>query len=297
MTPDIDLETLRLLVTLAETGSLGKAAAAHGITQPAASGRVKAFEVRWRMSVVSRSPSGSRLTTDGEAVVSWAKTVLHAADVMRASLTALSAERGTNLKIAASLTVAEHILPRWLGELSAQRPDVNPTLAVVNSQHVLETVRSGEADLGFIESAQLPIGFAQRVVGRDRLVVVVHPGHLWARRSTALTGDELRSARWVIREPGSGTRGTFESALRHQPDIALEATSTAALVGAAAAGVGPAVVSARSVTAELETGRLVEVLTDLDLLRPLTAVWRQEERLGDSAVDLLTIASQASRRP
>lgn len=295
MTPDLDIETLRLLVAVSETGSLSAAAARRGMSQPAASARVKEFEARWRLAVVSRSPRGSQLTTDGEAVISWARGVLHTADTMRSTMTALSAKRRGGLAVAASLTVAEHVLPRWLGELHARRPDVQPVLQVVNSENVASAVRSARADLGFIESAELPVGLARKTVGRDRLVVVVAHGHAWARRRTPLGRTELLAARWVLREPGSGTRSTFEAALRQVPDIVLESSSTAALVGAAVAGVGPAVVSLMSVRAELETGRLVVVPTELDLLRPLTAVWRKEERLREAAAELLAIAGEAAR--
>jgi DNA-binding transcriptional LysR family regulator len=295
MSPDLDIETLRLLVAVAESGSLSAAAAARGISQPAASARIRAFESRWRLAVLRRSSRGSQLTTDGHAVVSWARSTLHSVDLMRSSMTAMSAHRRAGVAVAASLTVAEHLLPRWLGELHVRRPDVQPVLHVVNSETVESLVRAGGADLGFIESAQLPTGLARKVVGRDRLVVVVGAHHPWARRRTPLRAEELAAERWVLREPGSGTRSTFESALRREPQLALEATSTTALIGAALAGVGPAVVSARASTAELETGRLVVVPTELDLLRPLTGIWRGDERLSEAAADLLSIAIEASR--
>jgi DNA-binding transcriptional LysR family regulator len=296
MTPDVDVVTLRLIVDVAETSSLTAAAARRGISQPAASSRVREFEARWRLGVLRRSSQGSTLTTDGEAVVSWAREVLHAVDTMRASMTALSAQRRAGVAVAASLTVAEHLLPRWLGELHVRRPEVLPVLKVVNSEMVAAAVRSGAVDIGFIESADLPVGLAHRRVGSDRLLVVVSAAHPWSRRRKALEPDELSRAHWVLREAGSGTRSTFERALRQEPQLALEATSTMALVGAALAGVGPAVVSARSVAGELETGRLVAVPTVLDLLRPLTSVWRAEERLSDAAADLLNIAIEASKR-
>ena len=296
MTPEVDVETLRLIADVAETGSLSAAAARRGISQPAASARVREFEARWRLGVLRRSSRGSTLTTDGEAVVSWAREVLRAVDTMRASMTALSAQRRAGVAVAASLTIAEHLLPRWLGELHVRRPEVHPVLKVVNSETVAAAVRSGAADIGFIETADLPAGLAHRRFGSDRLLVVVSPQHPWSRRRKPLERDELRRADWVLREAGSGTRSTFERALRQEPLLALEATSTMALVGAALAGVGPAVVSARSVTGEVETGRLVAVPTVLDLLRPLTSVWRAEERLPEAAADLLAIAVEASKR-
>ncbi|MBA4609574.1 LysR family transcriptional regulator [Aeromicrobium sp. Marseille-Q0843] len=296
MTPDVDMETLRLLADLAELNSLSAAAQARGISQPAASARLRAFEARWRVTVADRSPRGTALTTDGLAIVSWARTVLHEVDLMRAALTALSDERHAELEVAASLTIAEFILPRWLGELRSRSVVVRPRLHVVNSEKVAELVRSRTVDVGFIESAAVPRDLAHRLVGSDQLAVVVEPRHPWARRSTPVPREALRNEAWVLRETGSGTRSTFERALRFEPQLAMEADSTTALIGAARAGVGPAVVSRRAVASELETGRLVEVPTDLDLWRPLTAIWLMERRLPDSVDALLRIARAGTTR-
>lgn len=290
MSPDLDIETLRLLVAVTETGSLSRAAHECGISQPAASARVRSFEARWRLRVVERSPRGSTLTDDGFAVVSWARSVLHETDTMRAALGALTQERKSEVQVAASLTIAGFILPRWLGELRARMDGVQPRLHVVNSERVAELVRDQSVDIGFIETAVRPTDLAHRVVGSDRLIVVVHPDHPWARRSTPVDDATLREAAWVLRESGSGTRSTFERALRCEPRMALEASSTTALIGAALAGVGPAVITARAVTNELETGRLAEVATGLDLMRPLLAVWRPDRPMSTAATALLRIA-------
>lgn len=293
---DVDIETLRLLVAVAKEGSLSAAARSRGISQPAASARIREFEARWRLAVVRRSARGSTVTTDGEAVVAWARSVLHAADTMRSGLHALSEERQGGFVVAASLTIAEQLVPRWLGEFHAVRPGVRPVLRVVNSEAVAEAVLRGDADLGFVETITLPHEVARRTVGRDRLSIVVAPGHPWARRQAPLTLDELRSASWVLREEGSGTRSTFEAALRARPQVALEVSSTAALVGAALAGFAPAVVSILAVREEIDTRALVEAPHDLDLSRPLHAIWRKHERLSEPAQALLAVAVTATRR-
>ncbi|GAB0025335.1 hypothetical protein VN1338_43740 [Helicobacter pylori] len=74
--------------------------------------------------------------------------------------------------------------------------------------------------------------------------------------------------------------------------MALQAGSTAALLGAVRAGLGPAVVSQRAVDAEVDAGGLVVVPTTLDLERPLTAVWRKGARLSPATSALLTVASR-----
>ena len=69
--PDLDIETLRLVVAVDDTGSLSAAARDRGLSQPSASARVRAFEARWQLTLLDRTPRGSRLTNDGQAVVAF----------------------------------------------------------------------------------------------------------------------------------------------------------------------------------------------------------------------------------
>lgn len=296
MSRELDLQALRLLVCIGSEGSLGAAGRKLGISQPAASSALRAFETRWQLTVADRSARGTALTADGETVAAWAREVLHQIDTMRGALTALSARRtqeGVDLGVAASLTIAEFVLPRWIGELRTTMPDVHLRLQVVNSDAVEDRVRSGDCSIGFIETMAVAGDVARRVVGSDRLVIVVHADHPWARLKTPLTRQHLMSVEFVVREEGSGTRATFERALGAPPRVAMVATSTTALVGAALAGVGPAVVTPHAVRGGIETGELVEVRHGLDLERPLTAIWRRDRPLEGPAAALLAIAHRA----
>ena len=223
--------------------------------------------------------------------MAWARRVAAELETFETGVAALSAERGSDLSIAASLTIAEFVLPRWLGELRVRLPEVRPHLMVVNSDAVLAAVRSGTAAVGFIETTFAPEGVDHRVIGHDRLAIVVAPDHPWARRAYPVPVEQLREAEYVLREPGSGTRSTFERALRMRPKVAIEASSTTAVLGAALSGAGPAVISALAVRHHVETGQLVEVASDLDLRRPLSAVWSRGQRLSGPAGELLRVAA------
>lgn len=289
MPSEIDLDSMRLIAAVDKHGSLGAAARDLGISQPAASARLRSVESRYGLSLVSRSTRGSRLTEDGQALCSWANAVLREVDTLQAGVAALSEQRHGGLAVAASLTIAEYFLPRWLGEMQRVRPDVHAALRVMNSAEVVAKVRDHVVQLGFTEGPDRPPGLSARRVGSDRLVLVVAAGHPWARARPP-SQDELADTPLVLREAGSGTRETFDRALGVQPRIALEASSTNALIGAAVNAVGPAVVSGVAVRSHLDTGALVEVATELDLRRPLYAIWRSDEPLRAPATDLVTIA-------
>ena len=290
-----DLDSLKLLVDVGELGSLGQAAKVAGIAQPSASKRIAHLERRLGLPLLERTPRGSTLTAEGKMVAGWAAQVLAAAQELMRAAQAVRHSEAAHLRVAASMTVAEYLVPRWLGELQNREPDIQVGLDVVNSADVAARVLAEEVELGFVEGPSVPEGLASRVVGTDRLVVVVAPGHAWARRRTALKGVELAATPLVVREPGSGTRETLDVAFRslHRASPRLELGSNSAVKGAAQAGAAPAVLSGYAVEAEVATGRLVEVpLAGLNLVRSLRAVWRRGRTLATPAATLLSIASR-----
>lgn len=294
MSKFVDLDSLRLLLLVDELGSLGSAARALGISQPAASGRLRSLESRYKLSLVTRSTRGSRLTEDGKAVCAWARKVMTEVGQLEAGISALSAQRRGDLKIAASLTISEYLMPRWLAELQRAQPGVHAGLLVVNSAEVVAMVRDGRVKLGFIESAVEVPDLESRQVGTDRIVVVVRPDHPWANAKEPIDREELATTPLVVREVGSGTRETFETALGSGTTVVLEAASTNVILGAALTGVGPAVVSEVAGRPAIENGSLVSVPVTLDLRRSLRAIWRKGEPLRPPIGDLVEIAV---RRP
>jgi DNA-binding transcriptional LysR family regulator len=295
MTSEPDLIALELLDSIAELGSLGRAAARHGMSQPAVSQRMTQLERTLGIRLLMRSPTGTRLTPAGEQVAVMARRVLGEMRALMAGVTALAAAEGARLRVAASLTVAEYLMPGWLGALHAESPDVAFSLAVSNSSHVLAQVRDGSADVGFVEGDQdPPDGLTAVTVRGDRLVVVVPPGHPWARRACPVGGAELAASDLIVREPGSGTREVLDRALGSWGGAHawLELGSTATILAAARRGEGPAVLSALAVAEDVAAGRLAMVSTeDVDLTRALRAVWLSDRPLAPLARRLLNLAS------
>ncbi|MEU5695162.1 LysR substrate-binding domain-containing protein [Actinosynnema sp. NPDC020468] len=294
MTPD--LESLRLLVLVGELGSVGRAARRLGVAQPSASKRLSTLERRLGLVLVDRGRRGSALTPSGVVVTEHARRVLGEVDGLVAAARALRSDRDAALRVAASMTVAEHLAPSWIGELRRADPDLRVGLRVTNSATVAELVRDGAVDLGFVEAPGPLTGLSSRRVAVDRLAVVVAPDHPWTRRKRPVTPAELAATPLVVREPGSGTRDTLDHALPGCA-VALELGSTTAVRGAVVAGVGPAALSVLAVSVDLAEGRLVEVPVALDLGRVLRAVWPAGRRLVGPAATLLALALRRSGTP
>ncbi|MBF6468186.1 LysR family transcriptional regulator [Nocardia beijingensis] len=295
------LEVLDLLVSVAELGSLGAAARRHGISQPAASMRISALERRLRLRLLDRGPTGSALTDAGRAVVGHARPVLAAARAFGAGVAALHAAAVPRLRIAASKTIADHRIPQWLQALRDQYPEVAVSLEVDNTRHVEELVRNARADLGFVEGPHPPPDLGSRVLGTDELVVVVAPGHPWARRRRPVTLRDLATTPLLWREPGSGTRDTVWELVGAQCQPARPAAelgSAAAIVAAARAGVAPAVLSRLIAGPDLDSRALVAVQTEdsVVLTRKFRIIWRRQAPPSGPAEALVRCAAGGGRR-
>ncbi|MFJ4787945.1 LysR family transcriptional regulator [Streptomyces sp. NPDC088794] len=285
-----DLGALELLLAVARLGSLGGAAREMGISQPAASSRIRSMERQLGVALVDRSPRGSRLTDTGALVTDWARRVVEAAAAFDAGAQALRVRRDSRLRVAASMTIAEYLLPGWLLALRAQRPDTAVSLLAGNSTVVAERVLSGEADLGFVEGVSVPAGLDSAVIAHDHLIVVTAPGHPWARRRRALEAGELAATPLILREEGSGTRQVLDAALGGLARPLIELSSTTAVKAAAVSGAGPAVLSELAVGEELAVRRLVRVPVDgVALARSLRAVWPTGHRPVGPARELLSL--------
>lgn len=289
-----DLGSLDLLVRVVENGSVGKAAAEVGISQASASRRLDTLERELGLALLSRTVRGSQPTPHGQIVVDWAKSALGSVMDLMSGVDALRRDRRATLRVAASMTVAEYLVPNWLMTLRAVAPSVDVSLTVANSVRVQELIRDDAAEVGFIESTEPPTGLQYRVVATDRLVVVVGPTHPWARRRGGIDYAELARTPLIVREQGSGTRTSLEHAMAPlglEVQALLELPSNSAVKVVVETGVAPAVLSYLAVAGEVRDGRLVELpVTDLSLERPLRAVWQQRHRLTETGADLITIA-------
>lgn len=296
--PCPDLVALDLLVSVGGMGSISAAARAHGVTQPAASMRLRSLERVLQVQLLERTTTGARLTPAGVATAEWAAAVLRDMRVLLTGTGALRADQDSHLRLAASLTVAEYLLPRWLEQLATALPQVKVSLSMGNTEKVAELVQRGDVELGFIEGPRPPGRLRAKEVASDELLVVVGSDHPWNRRRRPLSPAELAATPLVLREPGSGTRDVLTEALAaHGLAVipAMELASTTAIKAAVMAGAGPAVLSALTVVGELGTGQLVRVACDgLRLQRAIRAVWAADRSRSAPAARLVAVAAGTS---
>jgi DNA-binding transcriptional LysR family regulator len=281
-----ELASFEAFLAIAETGSLGRAARDLGLTQQAVSRRLATMEAQIGVTLAVRTTRGSQLTPAGLIVADWAARLLEVANEIDAGMGSLRKEGRERIRVAASQTISEQVMPHWLLSLQAEssrRGGAAPQvmLTATNSEHAIAAVRDGTVDLGFVENPGTPKGLGSCVVGEDELAIVVPPGHKWTRRSRVVTARELAQTALVTREPHSGIRDSLTVALRQvlgddmqQAAPVLELSSAAAMRAAVLAGAGPAAMSRLAVADDLTVGRLQAIaIPKLDLRRKFQAIW------------------------
>lgn len=271
---------LLAFVLAVETGSVHGAADALGLTQSAVTKRIQALERRTGETLLRRGRLGVATTEAGRALYPEAKQALAALD----RATRAVGTDASGLRLAASHTIGEFLLPGWLAAFRVAAP-LPVQMDVINSPGVIAEVRDGRAEIGFVEGNASLAGLDVIELMHDELAVVVGARHPWARRR-AVEGRALTGEPYLARERDSGTRAVAAAALaRHgvalEPE--LETPSIQGLKRAVLDG-GFTVISRLAVQAEVEAGTLRALpVRGVDLGRELRAIRRRREPLPGPA--------------
>jgi DNA-binding transcriptional LysR family regulator len=295
---------LATFVAAVDSGSITGAAEALELTQSAATKRIASLERRLGVRLLERGRLGVSTTEAGGVLYPEAQQALSA---LRHTAAVLADHTGQapSLRLAASHTIGGFLLPGWLtGFRTAQERSSRAQVEIVNSQLVLMSIRSGDAEIGFIESLDPTEGLEAMTIQSDEIVAVVGADHPWSGERM-IPARLLPSEPYLTREYGSGTRSVATSALG-RAGIALtptlETASTQSLKRAVVDG-GFTLISRLTVEAEIRAGTLSAIpVGGVDLKRPLRAVrrrrpgarreagrfWRFLRQIGDAQASVRT---------
>jgi DNA-binding transcriptional LysR family regulator len=278
---------LAAFVAVVESGTLHGAAHELGLTQSAVTKRIQALERQAGVTLLDRGRLGATPTETGRMVYPEAKQALALLARAAAVMDRANEVSAHALRIAASHTVGEFLVPRWLAAFrtSVDDPTLHAEVDVVNSRRVLAMVRAGEAEVGFVEGLDDLRGLESLLLRHDELVVVVAAGHPWARRRSVGVRD-LAGESYLTRERDSGTRAVATAALERagvELEPALVTPSIQGLKRAVLDG-GFTLLSPVAVEGELTAGTLRTLpLRGADLRRELRAVRDRRPARGSAA--------------
>ncbi len=281
----ITLRQLEIFTAIYQEGSITRAAHRIGLSQAATSQALAELENQLQRRLFDRN--GRRIVGNaaGRELLPAAIQVL---DRVR-DIEAGAGHQPLNIKLCASLTVGNYMLPSLIARFARRYKDARFHLAVGNTDYVVASVRQFESDAGWVEGFTRHPDLEAFPWREDKLVIIAAPGHpLAGRRATAAAlGDQ----RWVLREAGSGTRAVFEEAIEgsfrllHVP---LELAGIGAVKRAVMAGAGLGCISRSTVELELRARHLRLVHAPwLDLRRQITLLIHRRKYIDQGLRDFL----------
>ena len=294
----VTLKQFRVLAAVARTGSVTKAAQALHVSPPAITLQLQALQDHAGLPLVERSPSGVVLTLAGREVVEAAGRIEAVLSDCAATLAALSgAERGT--VSVGVISTAKYFAPRALAAFARAHPGLELQLVVGNRAEIIEGLRSHALDLAVTGRPPDELGVEAAGIGDHPHVVVASHDHSLVplhRIPPKALADEI----FLVREPGSGTRGLMERFFADAgiaPRIGMQIGSNETIKQAVLAGLGIAFLSAHTIEMEIDTGRLAVLdVVGLPIVRTWYVVHLTERRLMPGTRALCEFLTSEGRR-
>lgn len=262
----ITLRQLQVFTAVAELGSTAAAADQVALSQSATSASLNELENVLGTPMFDRVGKRLVLNDDGRLLLPQARQMLDGAETIVRQFN--STDHISSLRLGASTTVGNYLLPRILAAAGAHRAGLHPVVTIANTGDIAAAVANFQLDLGLVEGPSHEPELAVEPWLTDELLIVAAPSHpiLDKGRQAKVKLQALRETSWLLRESGSGTRETVEHALLphlHELRPAAEFSNAEAIKHAAAAGLGLACLSRLVVQDLLATGALISLNTAL----------------------------------
>src|ERR1700754_276451 len=255
----LNLRQLEVFVATARAGSTRAAAERVARSQSAASAALAELEAAVGAPLFDRISRRPVLDEHGRAPLPRAAAMIDDATELQHLY---GSGHAVPLRVAASFTIGEYLLPERVAEWKVAHPGSHLRMRVSNTDDVIDAVARHEVDIGFVEGARTHPDLLMRPWLSDELVMFAAATHPLAGRRVG--NEQLRSASWVVREPGSGTReATDRWLLEHlgAVDIAYELGSTEAIKRLVGFGAGIGCVSRYAVAQAFDEGWLLALQT------------------------------------
>lgn len=279
------LHQLRIFHAVAQNGSFARAAEALHLSPPTLSLQVKQLSESVGQPLFEQLGKKIYLTAAGRTLAAACEDIEARMERLGEDLAALQGVERGSVKLAI-LTTVKYTVPKLLGGFCAAHPGIDVAMVVGNREKLLQRLAGNEDDLYIMGQPPDQMDVVSEAFADNPLVLVAPPDHPLVGKKR-IAPERLRSEPFILREPGSGTRLTSEKFFADHGITMknrLEVGSNEAIKQTVAGGLGLAVLSAHTVTAELALGELVQLdVRDFPLIRRWHVVVPRGKRLSAAA--------------
>lgn len=269
----LTLHQLQVFVTVAETGSIRRAAERLVVSQPAVSSTLASLERIVGVDLTAKAGRGIELTEAGRTMERYARILLGLVDEAVEAVRFADDPMSAPVRVGATTAAADHMLPPLLARIRQRRPQLQFALEVGNRARIWQLLTDRTIDVAISSRPPISGPFESLATRPNDLVLVAKPGAVWPH--------QIGDATWLIREPGSSTRSATEEvmALLALSPPTLTIGSNSAILRAAEAGLGLALLPSDAVASAVRARSLSLVRADAT---PIHRPWHVVVRGGES---------------
>jgi|SRR5579884_3754702 len=286
----MNLETLSLYCDVIRSGSFSLGAAAHRISQSAASQAVRQLEEELGSQLIDRTKRPFMVTPEGKRFFEACVTLLDGFEKAKAEITDQKTAVGGEVRVAVIYSVGLQDMGFYTQQFTTHFPQAKVRLAYLHPDAVVEAVINDEADLGIL-SFPPPHRSLMTIPWHDEpMVFVCHRTHPLAKKRT-ITARDLQTQRFVAFEKNLPIRKAIDKALRQRGakmEPTMEFDNIETIKQAIAINSGVSILPKPSVTREVENGILAIVPLEMpELVRPIGIIHRRQKLLTPTAAKFL----------
>ncbi|MEG1311958.1 MAG: LysR family transcriptional regulator [Romboutsia sp.] len=200
------LEELKTFISVVEHKNFTKAGEYLNLSQPSVSTHIKNLEKFFKVTLINRSVKQKTIfiTESGYTLYKRSKEVINLLATTYMEVHNTSNSIKGNLKIGASLTIGEYILPKFVGIFSEKYPDIDVEIFINNTSTICSHLKDLTIDIGLIEGTSSSSNFTQEYFLKDNMVLAF--AYNTNLNNSNFSLDTLNNKKWIVREEGSGTR-------------------------------------------------------------------------------------------
>lgn len=200
------LDEFKTFIAVVEHKSFTKAGESLHLSQPSVSSHIKHLENSFGVVLINRSikQKSITITENGEILYIKAKELLHLLELTYAEVQKNTDSVKGSLKIGASLTIGEYLLPQFLATFAKSYPDIDVEIFIENTSLICSYLKNLTLDIGLIEGNTASCSFNQEYFLADQMVLAIPYDPTVT--SDTFSFSTLQDQKWIVREEGSGTR-------------------------------------------------------------------------------------------
>jgi DNA-binding transcriptional LysR family regulator len=204
---------LKVFFTVANRLSFTKAATELFITQPAVSKHIQELEEQYKIKLFDRNGSKISLTKAGELLLKHTKSIFEIYREIDFDLSAVINQQQGMLRLGASTTISQYIIPPLLARFHQKMQDIKVNLLNGNTEQIESALLNKEIEIGIVEGQSKNQSIKYTKFLKDELVLVCNSKNPLVRKKE-ITREDLKAMRFLMREQGSGTLEVIEYALK-----------------------------------------------------------------------------------